>query len=221
MNGVGGDSVTGADHVTQSATAVPSIPHGSAWTHFRHAVRADHDAMLRGDTKYGGKAGHASSWLLGDAFRRIGFQMLIAYRVMRLLRAWRLTPLAMAVSRMIRHVYAAEIHWDAELAPGVALVHGVGLVISRDARVGSGCILFQSVTLGVSIDPVTRISGGPTLGENVHVGPGAALLGPILIGSNTKIMANAVVFTSIPENSVVEVPSPTIRTRLRGEGAQS
>jgi serine acetyltransferase len=188
----------------------------SAWRAFRVGVRGDHDAMLAGDAKYGGKSG-AGSWIIVDAFRRIGFQMMIAYRLMRLFRGWHLTPIAMCISRMIRHLYAAEIHWEADMAPGVSIVHGVGLVISREARVGSGCILFQSATLGVSIDPVTRVSGGPTLGDNVHVGAGAAVLGPIVIGSNTKIMANAVVMASVPEFSVVEVPTAVVRTRLRGE----
>lgn len=183
---------------------------------FTSAVRADHDAILRGDSKYGNKDASQASSLVVDAFKRIGFQMMIAYRFMRLLRRLRLTPLAMITSRMIRHLYGADIHWEADLAPGVALVHGTALVLSREARVGSGCILFQSVTLGVSIDPVTRQVGGPTLEEDVHVGPGAALLGPITIGRGTKIMANAVVMASVPANSLVEVPAVTIRTRGRG-----
>ncbi len=178
-------------------------------------VRADHDAVVRGDTKYGNKPAGRSSSIFVDSFKKIGFQMMVAYRFMRLLLALRLTPLAMIVSRLIRHIYGAEIHWDADLAPGVALVHGTALVLSREAVVGAGCILFQSVTLGVSIDPITREVGGPTLEEDVHVGPGAALLGPITIGRGTKIMANAVVMTSVPANSVVEVPAATVRTRGR------
>lgn len=185
------------------------------------AIRADHNAVVRGDEKYANNPNARASSLLFDCFRRIGFQMMVAYRVMRFFRAIHLTPLAMISSRMIRHLYAAEIHWDAELAPGVALVHGVALVLSREARVGSGCILFQSVTLGVSIDPLTRKVGGPTLEADVHVGPGATLLGPITIGRGTKIMANAVVMSSVPAYSVVEVSTPTIRTRARGESADS
>ena len=144
--------------------------------------------------------------------------MMIVYRIMRLFRAIHLTPLAMITSRMIRHIYSAEIHWDADLAPGVSLVHGTALVLSREARVGSGCILFQSVTLGISIDPVTRIVGGPTLEENVHVGPGASVLGPITIGRDTKIMANAVVMATVPAYSLVEVPAVTVRTRSEKRG---
>lgn len=180
---------------------------------FVTGVRADHAALLRGDARYGNKP--AGSSLLLDSVRRIGFQMMIAYRTMRLFRGLHLTPLAMVTSRLIRHVYAAEIHWDADLAPGVAIVHGTALVLSREAKVGSGCILFQSVTLGVSIDPVTREVGGPTLEDDVHVGPGASLLGPITIGRGTKIMANAVVMQSVPADSLVEIASATVRARAR------
>lgn len=81
---------------------------------------------------------------------------------------------------------------DAELSPGIALVHGNGLVISHAATVKSGCILFHNVTLGEGMDPETRERGAPTLEEGVHVGPGATLLGPITVGAGTKIMAGAV-----------------------------
>lgn len=189
-----------------------------AFRQFGAAVRADHAAVLRGDAKYSAREGGGSGSLFIDAFKRIGFQMMIVYRIMRLFRAIHLTPLAMITSRMIRHIYSAEIHWDADLAPGVSLVHGTALVLSREARVGSGCILFQSVTLGISIDPVTRIVGGPTLEENVHVGPGASVLGPITIGRDTKIMANAVVMATVPAYSLVEVPAVTVRTRSEKRG---
>ena len=188
---------------------------------FAIGVRADHDAVVHGDTKYGNKPAGRSSSIIVDSFMKSDVQIVVPYRFMRLLRRLRLTPLAMIVSRLIRHIYGAEIHWDADLAPGVALVHGTALVLSREAVVGAGCILFQSVTLGVSIDPVTREVGGPTLEEDVHVGPGAALLGPITIGRGTKIMANSVVMTSVPANSVVEVPAATIRTRGRSADSVS
>ncbi len=177
-------------------------------------VRADH-AMLRGaDDRYGSRPMGGS--VLGDAVQRIGFQMMVAYRVMRLLRALRLGILARIWSRVMRHLYAADIHWDAQLAPGVVIVHGTGLVISHAARVGPGCILFQHVTLGESIHARSRQVGAPTLGANVHVGPGATLLGPIEIGEGSKITASALVMDSIPAHSLVETPAPLVRPRGGG-----
>jgi serine acetyltransferase len=179
-------------------------------------IRADH-AMLRGaDDRYGTRAKGGS--VLGDAVQRIGFQMMVAYRVMRLLRSLRLGIMARIWSRVMRHLYASDIHWDAQLAPGVVIVHGTGLVISHAARVGPGCILFQHVTLGESIHAQSRLIGAPTLEANVHVGPGATLLGPIVIGEGSKVTASALVMDSVPARSLVETPAPVVRARGAGRG---
>ncbi len=171
-------------------------------------IRADHAALVESDAKYQGAA-RRSSPLLFDLARRIGFQMMVVYRLMRLARSLRLTPFAMLLARLMRHMYGADVHWDADLAPGVVLVHGVGLVVSGEARVGRGCILFQHVTLGVSMRAEDGVSGAPWLDDHVHVGPGAALLGPIRVGRGTKIVANSVLMESVPPQSIVS-PAPTI-----------
>ena len=154
-----------------------------------------------------------SAGLFGDAVQKIGFQMMIAVRVMQLAVAAGVPMGGQVLSRLIRHVYGAEIHWDADIAPGVAIVHGTGLVISHAARIGPGCVLSQHVTLGESIDPFTRLVGAPTLIAEVHVGAGAVLIGPIEVGPGTKIMANAVLNRSVAPGSVVRTPAATIEAR--------
>ena len=144
-----------------------------------------------------------SHGIVGDAIYNVGFQMLLVVRVMHLFRDLGVPLAPQVCSRTIRHLYGAEIHWDAHLEPGVTIVHGNGLVISHGARVAAGCILFQHVTLGESIDPLSRAVGAPTLDTHVHVGPGAVLLGPIHIGGRSKIMANTVVDRSVPAGSIV------------------
>lgn len=176
------------------------------------ALRADHEALRAGDARYASSRERRGS-MFADSVTRIGFQMMVWYRWMRLMRALHLGVFARLSSRMIRHLYAADIHWDAELAPGVVIVHGSGLIISHAARVASGCILFQHVTLGESMHPVTREVGAPRLEENVHVGAGAKLLGPIVVGAGSKVMANAVLLQDVPAGSVVEVPPVSIRER--------
>lgn len=174
-------------------------------------IGADH-AML-GDTDGRYRPNAPARGVAGDAVQRIGFQLLIAYRIMRLCRQLGLGLLARICSRLMRHLYSADVHWDAELAPGVVIVHGIGLVISHAARVGTGCVLFQHVTLGESIHPVTRQVGAPTLEPHVHVAPGAVLIGPIVIGQYSKIAANAVVSASVPARSIVESPAMVVRSR--------
>ncbi len=180
------------------------------WRLFREYVRADHHALTASDRKYASAVDRPAS-IVSAGIQRIGFQMMIAYRVMRLCRGIGFGLGARLASRLIRHLYAADIHWDAELAPGVVIVHGLGLVISSAARVGSGCILFQHVTLGINIDPVTRETGAPCLERNVHVGPGAVLLGPIVVGVGTKVTANVLLTCSTPPHSRVEGAAATVR----------
>jgi serine acetyltransferase/GT2 family glycosyltransferase len=174
-------------------------------------VRADHDALHASDAKY--RAGARRSSVLSDAVQRIGFQILIAYRVMRLARQLRLRFIARVLSRLMRHLYAVDIHWDAELAPGIVVVHGIGLVISHAARVESGCILFQGVTLGESIHPISRRVGAPTIEAGVHLAVGAVIVGPIVIGAGSKVAAHAVVTESVAPRSLVESTRVVVRSR--------
>ena len=191
----------------------------AAWA----ALRADQEVMASYEGKYGHHSPSAND-LGADLVQKIGLQMMAAVRLMRALRDGGSLTSAKAVSRLIRHLYGSDIHWDAELSPGVMIVHGMGLAISHAARVGPRCILFQKVTLGMGTDRKTGRTGAPTLEENVHVGPGATLLGPITIGAGSKVMAGAVVTRSVPRNSLVETPAPEVRPRgvereLRAVGA--
>jgi serine acetyltransferase len=179
-------------------------------------IGEDHDALVRADEKYQAAAGRKHN-VFADAIQRIGFQMIVAYRVMRYFRDARPRFLAKIVARMIRHLYGADIHWDARIDPGVIFVHGSGLIISPASVVSRGCVLFQHVTLGESIDAETRRSGSPTLEPDVHVGPGTTLLGPITVGQGTKITANVLLMRSVGPRSLVEAPAPTIRTRKPAE----
>jgi serine acetyltransferase len=195
--------------------------HGSAWAELVHGVREDHRMMRYYAERYDareqadeGEEATASAFsMAGDAVKKIGFQLMIAYRVMRFFRAAGLSLAAQFMSRAIRHAFASDVHWDAELEPGVVIVHGFGLAISYVARVRSGCILFQNVTLGFGLDPETKESGGPLLEKNVHVGIGATLFGPITVGEGTKIMAGCVLNRSVPPRSIVEAPVPHVAAR--------
>lgn len=181
---------------------------------FARAVRADYGSMQMYRQKY-----HAEAIPLArlpiDAVRKIGFQMMLATRAMRLARDLHVPLGGQVGSRLIRHLYGAEIHWDTQVDGGVCLVHGTGLVLSHRAVVGEGCILFHNVTLGEGLDPVTKQSGAPTLGKNVHVGPGATLLGPIHVGDGTKIMAGAVLTRSVPPNSLVKPAEAIVTARVK------
>jgi serine O-acetyltransferase len=174
----------------------------AALAQFVGAVRADYSSVQANRAKY-----HQEKISLArlpvDFVRKIGFQTLTVVRLMQLCRDLGVPVAPMVLSRALRHLYGAEIHWDARIAPGVSIVHGVGLVISHAATVGENCILFHNVTLGEGLDKETKKRGAPTLKARVHVGPGATLLGPIVVGEGSKIGAGAVLDHSVPPNSLV------------------
>jgi serine O-acetyltransferase len=181
---------------------------------FAQSVRADHEAQSTLDRRYGATGGQVrGSSLASDVVQRVGMQMMFSIRLMRL--AGELgVPLAPKIaSRMIRFVYGSDVHWDAEIGNGLTLVHGMGLAISGSAKIGERCLVFHNVTLGEAIHPATREVGAPHVGDDVHIGPGATLLGPITIGKGSKIMAGAVVTESVPEGSLVRTASSTIVPR--------
>jgi serine acetyltransferase/GT2 family glycosyltransferase len=188
---------------------------GKAPSPFRElieAVKQDHRALADSHLRYDPRWRETGT-AIADSAVNAGFQIVFGYRVMRCMRALGLPLAARLVSRGLRHAFGADIHWDAELAPGLVVVHGFGLAISHAARTGPGCILAQNVTLGFSRDPVSGITGAPELGRNVAIGPGAALSGPIVVGDDTKVMANCTLMESVPARSVVEAPAVTIRPR--------
>jgi serine acetyltransferase/GT2 family glycosyltransferase len=203
----------------------------SAWRALTEGIREDHRMLRYYAERYDareqdgegdaaappGPEGKASAFaglsLAGDAVKKIGFQLMIAYRIMRFFRQAGLGLGAQFMSRSMRHVFASDVHWDAELEPGIVIVHGFGLAISYAARVRAGCILFQNVTLGFGPDPVTKVGGAPLLERNVHVGIGATLYGPITIGEGTKIMAGCVLSRSVPARSIVEAAVPQVGSR--------
>ena len=188
-----------------------------AWREMAQAVRADHAMLHHYDSKY--EAGQRAPGVsLGrDLVTRVGFQILAACRVMQFC-AGAGVPLAPQVaSRIIRHLYGADIHWEAELEPGIVFVHGMGLAISRAARVERGAILFQNVTLGLGIDAESRATGAPVVERDAHIGPGTTMIGPIRVGARSKVTANCLVRDSVPPDSLVEAPMPTVSSRKGGD----
>jgi serine O-acetyltransferase len=183
-----------------------------AFKNFVDAVRADYGSVQKNRAKYHKQEVPLTRMPI-DFVRKVGFQTATMIRVMTLLRDLGIPVAPMVVSRAIRHLYSAEVHWDAKIAPGISIVHGVGLVISHAATVGEGCILFHNVTLGEGVDPVTREIGAPILEKNVHIGPGACLIGPIRVGEGTKIAAGAVLTRSVPPGSLVKAPEAVVSER--------
>ena len=105
------------------------------------------------------------------------------------------------ISQIMRWFTGIEIHPGAQIGPGLFIDHGMGVVIGETAELGSDVTLYHTVTLGGT--SWQKGKRHPTLGDRVTVGAGAKILGPITIGHDSRIGANAVVVKSVPTNSVV------------------
>ena len=115
----------------------------------------------------------------------------------------RLFFIARMISELGRFLTGIEIHPGAILGDRLVIDHGMGLVIGETAEVGNDCILFHGVTLGgVKFQPGKR---HPTVGNHVLIGTGATILGPVTIGHNARIGANAFVTKDVPDGGKVSV----------------
>jgi serine O-acetyltransferase len=119
-----------------------------------------------------------------------------------------------AIARASRMVTGIEIHPAAEIGEALFIDHGSGVVIGETAEIGDNVTLYQGVTLGGT--GFARGKRHPTVGDDVVVGSGAKLLGPITVGDRSKIGANSVVIHDVPEESTV-VGNPGHPVRVRGE----
>ena len=130
-----------------------------------------------------------------------GLHAVWAYRLAHRLWCGDYLLLGRFVSTVARMLTGVDIHPGATLGPGLFIDHALGVVIGETAEVGEDVTLFQGVTLGgTSLVPGKR---HPSLGDRVTVGAGAKILGPIEIGHDSRIGANAVVVRPVPPSSVV------------------
>jgi serine O-acetyltransferase len=139
-----------------------------------------------------------------------GFHAVAAYRVAHVLEMGGHTFAARAVSQIARFITGIEIHPGAKIGRGLFIDHGSGVVIGETTEIGDNCTLYQGVTLGGTGKHTGKRH--PTIGNNVMVGAGAKVLGPIKIGDNSKIAAGAVVLMDIPSDSTaVGIPAHVVR----------
>ena len=118
--------------------------------------------------------------------------------------------LARAISQRSRRRTGIEIHPGATIGRRLVIDHGMGIVIGETAEIGDDCLIYHGVTLGGTGKDVGKRH--PTIGNNVLIGTGAKVLGPIRVGDNSRIAANSVVLKEIPEDSTaVGIPARVVR----------
>lgn len=124
---------------------------------------------------------------------------IIAYRLTHFLYKHKMFFLARLISQLSRFFTGIEIHPGAKIGKGLFIDHGMGVVIGETAEVGDNVTIYHGVTLGGTGKHTGKRH--PTIGDNVLIGTGAKVLGPITVGNDAKIGANSVVLHNVPEGA--------------------
>ena len=126
--------------------------------------------------------------------------------------------IARIISQLSRFLTGIEIHPKAKIGKNLFIDHGMGVVIGETSEIGDNVTIYHMVTLGgiapsINSDSQREIKRHPTLMNNVVVGSGAQILGPVIIGKNAKVGANAVITKNVPDNAVmIGIPARNVGT---------
>lgn len=164
-----------------------------------HNIRSDYMAAKRNDPAIpDGLRGFFEVLLCTP-----GFLAITAHRGIHFLHSKLHIPvLPRLISLFVRWWTGIEIHPAAQIGEGFFIDHGAGVVIGETTIIGKNVTLYQGVTLGGTGNEKCH-KRHPTLGDNVFVGSGAKILGPITVGSHSRIGANSVVLKNVPERATV------------------
>ena len=130
--------------------------------------------------------------------------------------------IARIISQMIRFFTGIEIHPGAKIGENLFIDHGMGVVIGETSEIGNNVTIYHAVTLGgiapsIDSDNQRNEKRHPTIGNDVVIGSGAQIIGPIKIGNGSRIAANAVVVNEVPENStLVGIPEKAVKVGNQG-----
>ena len=122
------------------------------------------------------------------------------------------------ISQFSRFLTGIEIHPGAKIGKNLFIDHGMGVVIGETSEIGNNVTIYHMATLGgiapsINSNNQRQVKRHPTLSDCVVVGSGAQILGPVMVGANAKIGANAVVTKDVPENAVmVGIPAKNVGT---------
>ncbi len=148
------------------------------------------------------------NFIISKSFRSIYFYRL-ANSGSYIKRNGYITTFLLIMSRLFQ---CLDIPFSAEIGGGVLMGHPTGIVLHPKCIIGNNVTIMQNVTIGGNTGKKKRGRSSPIIGDNVLIGPGANILGPIIIGDNSIVGANAVVIKDVPKDSVVVgVPAKVIK----------
>ena len=147
-----------------------------------------------------------------------GVKAIFFYKIANFFAIAKFDLIARIVSQFSRFLTGIEIHPKAKIGKNLFIDHGMGVVIGETSDIADNVTIYHMVTLGgispsINSNDQREVKRHPTLHDNVVVGSGAQILGPVIVGKNAKIGANAVVTKNVPENAVmVGIPAKNVGT---------
>ena len=152
-----------------------------------------------------------------------GVKAVFFHRIANFFSVAKFDLIARIISQFSRFLTGIEIHPGAKIGKNLFIDHGMGVVIGETSEIGNNVTIYHAVTLGgisPSIDSERQRheKRHPTIGNDVVIGSGAQIIGPVKVGSGSRIAANAVVVNNVPENAtMVGVPAKIINTSNKGK----
>ena len=150
-----------------------------------------------------------------------GVKAVFFHRIANFLSVAKFGLIARIISQFSRFLTGIEIHPGAKIGKNLFIDHGMGVVIGETSEIGDNVTIYHMATLGgiapsINSNEQRMVKRHPTLNDCVVVGSGAQILGPVTIGANAKIGANAVVTKDVPENAVmVGIPAKNVGTATK------
>ena len=137
-----------------------------------------------------------------------GVKAIFLYKIANFFSVAKFYLVARMISQLARFITGIEIHPAAKIGKNLFIDHGMGVVIGETSDIGDNVTIYHNATLGgispsINSNEQRHVKRHPTLKDNVVVGSGAQVLGPIEVGKNAKIGSNAVVTKDVPENAVM------------------
>ena len=147
-----------------------------------------------------------------------GVKAVFFHRIANFFQLAKFYLVARMISQLSRFLTGIEIHPGAKIGKNLFIDHGMGVVIGETSEIGNNVTIYHMATLGgiapsINSNQQRMVKRHPTLNDCVVVGSGAQILGPVIIGANAKVGANAVVTKDVPENAVmVGIPAKNVGT---------
>jgi len=151
-----------------------------------------------------------------------GIKAVFFYKIANFFAIAKFDLVARMISQFARFLTGIEIHPKAKIGKNLFIDHGMGVVIGETSEIGNNVTIYHNVTLGgispsINSNEQRDVKRHPTLEDNVVVGSGAQILGPIIIGKNSLIGSNAVVTKDVPEKSImVGIPARKVGDATKG-----